>query len=111
MNIDDTWREEVDELLRNDLAIADQDASNGLKGANVFSDIGEIRGLPDGDVVTLSKNLDAWRSQVLAAATFAVWLGDNCGDIIAGFNKAGKGGEAKILSPKEYYFRGCRCHS
>ena len=102
MNVDNARGEKVDDTLRDDLAVADENTGWRAKGANIVGDFDELFWLPDRNVVFFGEDFNAWRREFLAATFFAVgFCNDGCNRIPC-VNQAGEGGEAEILSPKEY---------
>lgn len=65
--------------MRDDFAVADEDADRVVQLFDAVSDIFEFGGLPDGDVMLARESFDGWFGHLAAATPWRVGLGDDSG--------------------------------
>lgn len=101
VDIYDTAREEIQEVLGDDLTEGDEDAGGGLESRKIREDIAEASGLEDGEMVLLGELFDGRGREGTAAAAGGVGFGDNSSDMGTGLDESLKGGGTVGLGAEE----------
>src|SRR5579872_4853152 len=98
VDIDDAARRDVDDRLRNDLAVAYDDHRVGTEGGNLVNNLraADAFGLVDGKTEAKSGLLDGRCCAVLASAGGAVRLGVDGRDGVAGGREGFEGGHGEV---------------
>ncbi len=106
VDVDDAERRDIDDALRNDLAVADDDHGVGREGAQVFDGIGvaDAFGLVDGDGVAERGGFHRRWRQFLFAAFGTVGLRDDFRDRVTRGDERVERGDGEFRRAEEDEF-------